>query len=370
MSRLDALVQKINKEYKEDIAARGINRIQFKKIPTSSMRFNYCLYGGIPRNCIIEFAGEEGSGKTTTSLDVCRHAQELFAEEYRNSLENVGTSKADEARKKYLEGRGEKKVLYVDCENTLDEDWARLLGVNVDNMYIIKPQTQAAEQVFQMVKEAVETDEVGLVVIDSLGVMVSQQAFDKDLTEKTYGGISQALTLFSKEMVMLCRKYDCTLIGINQLRDDMSGFGRKITPGGRGWKFNCTLRVFFEKGDLIDETGSRVNKSSESPAGNKVMFSIAKTKADKPNRLLGYYYLMYDYGIDSIMDVCDVAEKLNIVQRSGSWYSLIDTETGEVITDETGEELKFQGSAKLYQYLYENESILNELVSIVESKLK
>ena len=364
-SKLDALCAAINKEWKEDIASRGVRRVETKKIPFTSARLNYCLYGGLPRNCLIEFAGEEGSGKTTTSLDICKQAQILFREEWLDEKENT----SDQSRKKYLESRGEKKILYVDCENTLDEDWARLLGVDVDNMYIIKPQTQAAESIFQMIKDAILTDEVGLVILDSLGVMISQQAFDKDLTEKTYGGISAPLTLFSKEAVMLCRKYDCTLIGINQLRDDMSGFGRKVTTGGRGWKHNCSVRIFFDKGDFVDETGTKVNKSCDSPAGNKVLFSIAKTKVCKPDRKTGMYTLMYDYGIDEIIDLTEVAIKLGVINKSGAWFTFCDVETGEIITDEEGKEIKIQGQANVHQYLYDNEEFCKEITDLVSSQL-
>ena len=174
MSQMEKLCATINKEWKEDIATRGVRRIETKKIPFTSARMNYCLYGGLPRNCLIEFAGEEGSGKTTTALDICKQSQTLFKEEWQTELET-----ADATRKKYLEARGEKKILYVDCENTLDEDWARLLGVDVDDMFIIKPQTQAAESIFQMIKDAILTDEIGLVILDSLGVMISQQALIK-----------------------------------------------------------------------------------------------------------------------------------------------------------------------------------------------
>jgi recombination protein RecA len=364
-SQMEKLCATINKEWKEDIASRGVRRIETKKIPFTSARLNYCLYGGLPRNCLIEFAGEEGSGKTTTSLDVCKQAQKLFMEEWQTEVDTT----QDATRKKYLEARGPKKILYVDCENTLDEDWARLLGVDVDDMFIIKPQTQAAEVIFQMIKDAILTDEIGLVILDSLGVMISQQAFDKDLTEKTFGGISAPLTLFSKEAVMLCRKYDCTLIGINQLRDDMSGFGRKVTTGGRGWKHNCSVRIFFDKGDFVDEAGNRVNKSFDSPAGNKVVFSIAKTKVCKPDRKTGMYTLMYDYGIDEIIDLVEVAIKLGVIIKSGAWFTFCDIDTGEIITDEEGKEIKIQGQANVNQYLYDNEDLYDEIVSIVNSKL-
>lgn len=366
MSKLDIICQTINKEWKEDIASKGIKRIQTSKIPLSSPRLNYMLYGGLPRGRIIEFAGEENGGKTTTALDVCKNAQILFNKEYEEELLN-----SDTTRKKYLETRGPQKVVYADCENTLDEDWAIKIGVDVDDMYIIKPQTQAAEDIFQMVLDMIETDEVGLVIIDSLGVMLSQQAYEKDMTEKTYGGISMALTLFSKKAELSCAKHNCTVIGINQMRDDMNSmYGGKTTTGGKAWKHNCSLRLMFAKGDFIDKDGNKLNRSCEEPKGNKVLVSIVKTKVDKPDRKVGFYTLMYDYGIDEISDLVDVAIKYDIIHKAGAWFSIVDIDTGEIMTDENGETLKFQGQSSLVNFIKENKVIYEEIKSKVYDCIK
>lgn len=662
MSKLDTLVAEINKTWKEDIAARGIKRIKLEKIPFTSPRLNYMMYGGLPRNRIIEFAGEENSGKTTTALDVCKNAQILFNKEFEDEMSNASTS---EQRKKYLQGRGVKKIVYADCENTLDEDWAVTLGVNVDDMYVLKPQSQSAEEIFQMLLDMIETDEVGLVVIDSLGVMLSQQAFEKDVTEKTYGGISMALTLFSKKAELLCTKYDCTLIGINQMRDDLnSTYGGRTTTGGKAWKHNCfsgntklltdkgikrfrdfkdgesltvvdkdgnlreatmhhfgkdklqkvllktpnmsqevictpnhrwvledgtvttnlkvgdklyirpenikhtistkrqafmfcmgmiigdgtdckpayendvhavkivlcdkkekyadyfrqcgfnettegkymcfkkrgyskqaflngacwqyltpednrylfmgyyaadgyykgyecctfdsrvldmikytsglcgyfitsivegvtdeksyksgqhcwyvkftthqskynkwvvhaiteaydggtycveepvthtftlekgivtgncSSRLMFAKGDFLDENGNKLNRSCDEPKGNKVMVSIVKTKVDKPDRKTGYYTLMYDYGIDGVFDLVEVAIKYGVVNKSGAWFNFVDLSTGEPIQDEDGKKIMIQGQNNVVKYLYDNEIMLNWVTDEVNKLMK
>lgn len=366
MSKLDAVCEKINKEWKEEIAAKGIKMITTQKIPFTSSRLNYMLYGGLPRGRIVEFAGDEGGGKTTTALDICRNAQRIFEEEYEEELSNTKDAK----RKQYLEGRGPKRIVYADCENTLDEGWARTLGIELDDMYVLKPQSQSAEEIFQMLLDMIETDEVGLMIIDSLGVMLSQQAYDKDMTEKTYGGISMALTLFSKKAELLCAKYDCLLIGINQMRDDMNSmYGGKTTTGGRAWKHNCSVRLMFAKGDFIDERGNRLNRSCENPRGNKVMVSIVKTKVCRPDRKIGSYTLMYDYGIDEIADLVEVAMKFGIVQKSGSWFNFCDIETGEIITDENGKEIKLQGLPAILDFIREDEVMLEELREQINNQI-
>ena len=364
MSKLDILVKTINKNFKEDIASRGIPQRHFDKIPFTSPLANYMTYGGIPRNRIIEFAGEENSGKTTTALDVVANAQKLFAEEYDKEYTELNNkdsklSKEEITRLNYLKERGIKKVVYCDCENTLDEDWARRLGVNTEDMILLKPMSQTAEQIFEMLLQMMETDEVGLVIIDSLGVMISQQAYEKTMEDKTYGGIASALTLFSKKAELLCSKYECTLIGINQMREDMSGYGQKITTGGKGWKHNCSLRLMFSKGDFIDEKNNSLRRSATNPCGNLVEIAIAKTKVCKPDRRNGYYTLNYTYGVDAVADAVELACYYDIIQKAGAWFSVIDTETGEIMQTEDGEDLKFQGKASLLEYLREDIKVVD-----------
>lgn len=365
MGKLDILIKDFNKQYKEQIAARGIARIETQKIPFSSPRANYMLYGGIPRGRIVEFAGEENGGKTTTALDIVANAQKLFDEEWEKEVlelrELANPKKEEKARLEYLRMRGPKQIVYADCENTLDEDWARLLGVNVDNLLVLKPMSQTAEQIFEMLLQTIETDEVGLVIIDSLGVMLSAQAYEKTMEEKTYGGIAAALTLFSKKAELLCTKYNCTLIGINQMREDMnSPYGGMITTGGKGWKHNCSVRLMFKKGSYIDERGNEIKRSSESPAGNLVMIDIAKTKVCKPDRRMGFYTLRYDSGVDVVADTIEVALKYNLIQQAGAWFTFVDPETGELLEDEEGEVLKIQGKPNLIEFL-KNDSLFDEL---------
>lgn len=383
MSKLDVLVKEINKQYKEDIASRGIPTRHFERIPFSSPMPNWMTYGGIPRGRIIEFAGEENSGKTTTALDIVANAQKLFKKEYEEELQQLQEkeklNKQEQIRLDYLQDRGIKRVVYCDCENTLDLDWCKKLNVDTDNMILLKPMSQTAEQIFEMLLQMMETDEVGLVIIDSLGVMISQQAYEKTMEEKTYGGIAAALTLFSKKAELLCTKYDCTLIGINQIREDMSGFGQLITTGGKGWKHQCSLRLAFKKGDYIDDNNNKVRKTETSPAGNLVNIAILKTKVCNPDRKNGYYTLNYTKGIDVINDTIELAIYYDIIQKAGAWYNIIDEETGEIaqqnVLNDNGEidyttDLKFQGRPALYNYLKENETRFNSIYEQVMKRLE
>lgn len=340
MSDLSALCKEFNKKSKSDIVQVGLKKYNLDVIPLSSPRVNYCLYGGIPLGRLIEFYGAEGSGKTTTAIDACANAQKLFE-----------AQNPDNPR----------QILYIDAENTLDAKWAEKLGLDVSNIVIMKPETQTAEEIFQFVLDAVDTGEVGLVVIDSLGVMLSEQAYDKDLSERTYGGISMALTAFSKKAEMLCHKYNSTIIGINQIRDNLSSpYGGTTTTGGKAWKHNTSLRVEFSRGDFFDEKYNRVNQTYENPYGNYVKMSIRKSKCFPNDRKTGQYTLCYYDGIDSITDMVDLAMKIGCITQGGAWFSVLNADTGELIE-------KYQGRPSLIEAIKTNETIRNPIQAKIES---
>lgn len=364
MSKLDELFQEINKQYKEQVATVGKVRPKSSLIPLSSLTACYSLYGGIPRGRVIEFFGEENGGKTTTALDVVANAQKCFKQEYEqelNELQNKDKlTKVDEQRLTYLQNRGKgQAIVWVDCENTFDEDWARTLGVNVDELYFVQPLSQSAEQIFQDVENMVLTGEVGLVVLDSLGAMLSQQEWEKTMEEKTYCGIAGPLTRFSKKIEYACAKHDCTFIGINQMREDISNsYSVYKTPGGKTWKHVCSLRLMFSKGPYYNEQYKDLTRSADGAAGNYVNLRIEKTKVCKPDRKNGSYTLNYSTGVDKYMDLVEIALKYNIITQSGAWYAILqDTDTGEVLMDAEGNIAKFNGKSKLIDYLKEDEEV-------------
>lgn len=352
MSVLDEVINKINKGYGEKIITYGVTTDEYKKIkkiPFTSPRANYMMYGGIPRGRIIEFAGEPSGGKTTTALDITAHAQEIFNQEYEDKVNNS---------KKESKGAIKQQVLYVDAENTLDLDWAVLLGVNLDDLILYKPQEQSAEEIFEDIYSIVKTGTIGLVIIDSLGVLISGQAYEKSIEQRTYGGISMPLTIFSKKISPICSKFNCTLIGINQIRDNMNSmYGGVTTTGGKAWQHTCSLRVMFRKGAFVNELGDEIKKSSEDPAGNKVSMDIIKSKCFRSDRRVGFYTLNYSYGIDSSQDLFDIAIKYDYIHQGGAWYTFRNPITKEDMYDSDGNLLKFQGKRNVLSALDENPEV-------------
>lgn len=319
-SNLDLIIKDLNKKMKVGNIQLGVDFQEVQKIPFSSCRLNYMTYGGIPVGRIAEFYGADGSGKTTTAIDVAGNAQKMFPD---------------------------KKVLFVDIEHTFDSCWATKLGLNCDDIIYLDPDSMGAEEVFNMIIELIESGEISLCILDSIGAMVSMQANEKQIGERTYGGISMALTEFSKKITPVLSRTDTAFIGINQVRDDMNSmYGGTTTTGGRAWRHSCSTRLEFRKGDYIDEKGNKLSRACENPCGNVVKVALVKSKVCRPDRKVGFYTLKYLEGIDYISDAVDVAIKVGLVAQGGAWFSLVDTETGEIVN-------KFQGKSKLVEHLKE-----------------
>ena len=383
MPQAQQLFKEFNKKYKAELFSVGTVIHNSARIPFSSPGANRPLYGGIPRGRVIEFSGEEGSGKTTTALDIVANAQKLFQQEWEDKIKRYEESDklTKEQKTELLELRenGPLRVLWIDCENTFDDEWSTKLGVDVEKLYYMSPESQSAEEIFEMTNQVINTGEIGLCVIDSLGMMVSQQEMDKDIEDATYGGISRALTKFSKKVELTCAKTNCALIGINQVRDNLNaGYGgpTTVTPGGKCWKHVCSVRLEFRAGTPFDEKFEDVKKSFENPYGHRVMISVKKTKICKPDRKLGSYTLVYETGINALQDIVDIAiNKYDIIHKAGAWFTFVNPQTGELIqgTDENGEnfDLKVQGQKNVVPFLKqpENEELLNMIVDFVNSKI-
>lgn len=376
MSQVTDLFKEFNKKYKEELFTVGTVIHDCSRIPFSSPRANRSLYGGIPRGRITEFAGEEGSGKTTSALDIVANAQKLFMSEWLESINTLQSldklTKEQSALLSQLQESGPKRVLWIDCENTFDDDWANRLGVNVEELYYMKPSSQSAEEIFEMVVALISTGEIGLAVIDSLAMMVSKQEMEKTIEDRTYGGISMALTRFSKEVELVCAHTNCALIGINQLRDNLSaGYGgpSTSTPGGRCWRHVCSVRLMFRQGQPFDSDYKEVKKSCENPYGHKVLISVAKTKVCKPDRKLGEYTLTYTNGIMAIVDTITTAINLDIIHKSGGWFTFTDINTGEVLCDSEGDPLKVQGQNNILPFLEKNPEIKQMVTDAVNATI-
>lgn len=376
--KLEQIMKDWNKDSKALVAVQGLERESLPRIPFSAPSMNYQTYGGLPRKRVIEFFGPESSGKTTSALDIVKNAQMVFEQEWHDKTERLtqlleeaekakaSKSKISELKTQLADLAEPLKIVYLDLENTLDTEWAKKIGVDVDNIWIVRPEMNSAEEILQYVLDMYDTGEVGLIVLDSLPYMVSQNLIDEELTKKAYAGISAPLTEFSRKVTPYLTKYNAIFLGINQIREDMnSQYNAYSTPGGKMWKHACAVRLKFRKGDYLDENGASLTRTARNPQGNIVESFVEKTKAFKPDRKLVSYTLSYQNGIEIEADLIDVAVEFGVISKAGAWFSVVDPETGELMTDENEEPLKFQGKANLVRRLRDDDVLFDEIMSTV-----
>ena len=337
-AKLEEIMKRVNKETKDEAFVKGMLEYDYEKVPFTSPKMNYITYGGLPLGRLAEFFGEEGGGKTTTALDIVANFQNIYPD---------------------------REVLYVDAENTLDIEWARKIGVDVDSINLYQPKTESAEYIFQVIKDATNSGEIGLWVLDSIPCLTSEADLDKDLTDSArVAGVSGILTRFSREIVGPCAKNNCMGIGINQVRDKI---GSQIpglnTPGGRGWRHFCTTRIQFMTGSYMNEDGKNISRSAEGSRKRMIQVNMVKTKSCRPDRHVGNYTIDFDMGIDYLTDLIEQAMYYSIVDKSGSWFTIVDPDTGEVIAE------KMQGQNKVVKYLDENPLIMQQVEDLVNVKM-
>lgn len=352
MSSIEKVMRKINKDVGggEEVINFGSQfSYNFEKIPFTSPRASYMTYGGIPIGKMVEFSGRENSGKTTSALDIAKNAQEII------NREEV-----------------DRKIVYIDAEHTLDLEWARNLGVDTEELVLMRPQSQSAEEILQIIIDLVKTGEVFLVILDSLPMLVSEQLLNEDLGEQEYGGIAAVATRFCRNITGALNSNNTTLIIINQMRDDFSNpYNIYHTPGGKALKHNFAVRVYFKRGRYLDENYNELsNSQAENPVGNKVDMRLVKTKICRPDRRTSFYTLHYKKGMDAFYDTIDMAVELGLLTKNGAWYRAVDPETGEIICDENGKEKSFQGFAKLVEFLEENPGLYDKIYAKVNELIK
>ena len=354
---LNEVLKSLNKKFGENVVKIGADSLEVDGILSlGSPMADYCLYGGIPEGRIVEFSGAEGSGKTSTAFLVAASFQR---EELKRNPEYP------------------RKIIYLDNEGTLDPTWAKNFGYDLSEnadvqTIVIRPEGQNAEEIFDMALDLLRTGEVGLLIFDSIATLVPAQIADESMEKYQMGGIAKSLTRFANTALGLLRKYKATLIGINQVRENMTAYGNPITtPGGRAWRHACSSRLMFKRGDFFDEEGNKLSSSAESPAGHIVNIAVLKTKTSKWDRKGGSYRLNYVKGIDILSDTIEAALHLGFIDNStqGS-YKIINPDTGCVELDSEGNEIKIRGKNNVNKYFEEHHEEWKKLYDKVYEKIK
>lgn len=334
---LDDIKNTINKKFKSEILGFGVDMPGFERIPFSSPRLNYLTRGGLPRPGGVELSGAEGSGKTTLLGDIIKNAQKQGL-----------------------------LCSFTDTENKVDLDYWKFLGVDTDNVLVCRPIGMSGEDVLQLQMDMLN-EGVQVLGLDSLASLVPKAVLLGDMTEKTYCGSSGIVSTFSQKLTgsgILTEK-GAVMIGINQVRDKLSGFGLQ-TPGGHFWRHACVCRLQLMKGNPFNSDYKELPLSTvDEVSGHVIEARLLKNQFMKNDRRFTTMTLHYEKGIDVVEDGISVAIDLEVIDKAGAWYRLVNKEAQQVLCID-GEELKFQGRVALRQYLDENPRIVKWMVGQID----
>lgn len=307
MSNLDSLIADINKRYSIDgadkpVISRASQLPPVAKIRCSSPVLSYLLQGGWPRGKLIEVFGKEHVGKTTVAL---LGMQDAWAFE-----------------------DGRRSLAVIDIEHRWNEEWARRLGLPVDDIVVVQPKT--AEDATDIMKRLIESKSICGMLFDSIGAAQTEtQAKDFAERQSIVGGSAAVMSRNVRVIAPLANLYDCTVWYANQLRADMDGYNRPMTPGGHAVKHMMSVRLYIRTGK--DRYFAKDPEGNDIQVGFAMVFKVVKNSYGVPFRegWSDFYFepsaVWLDHvGFDVNRDYQRLGLAFGLIQRSGPWYSYRD----------------------------------------------
>ena len=289
--------------------------MQVDAISTGSLGLDLALgVGGVPRGRIIEVYGPESSGKTTLALHILAEAQKKGGE-----------------------------VAFIDVEHALDPAYASALGVNIDELLVSQPDT--GEQALEITEALVRSGAIDVIVVDSVAALVPRAEIEGEMGDSHVGLQARLMSQALRKLAGAISKSNCVAIFINQLREKVGVvYGNpEVTPGGRALKFYSSVRLDVRKKEVL--------KSGTDIIGSRTKVKVVKNKVAPPFREVEFD-IMYGQGISKVGDLLDLAERLEIVQKSGAWFSYNGTRIG-------------QGRDNAKNFLRDNPDIFEEISELV-----
>jgi recombination protein RecA len=319
---LDMALQQIDKQYgKGSIMRLGDNGpiLKAETIPTGAMSLDYALgVGGVPRGRVIEIYGPESSGKTTLALSIIAQAQKTGG-----------------------------NAAIIDAEHALDPAYAKALGVNVDELLLSQPDT--GEQALEICEMLVRSGALDVVVVDSVAALVPKAEIEGEMGDALPGLQARLMSQALRKLTAVVARSRTSLIFINQLRMKIGVmFGNpETTTGGNALKFYATIRMDIRRIASL--------KDGDSVIGNRTRVKVVKNKMAAPFRE-AEFDIFYGRGIDHTGDVLDLGTQLNVVTKSGTWYSF-------------GEDRLGQGKERVVELLNENPTMLDRIERALRQEL-
>ena len=287
-----------------------------QSIPTGSLTLDLALgIGGVPRGRIVEIYGPESSGKTTVALHIIAETQKLGGE-----------------------------AAFIDAEHALDPLYAKALGVNINDLLVSQP--DCGEDALEITDALVRSGAIDVVVVDSVAALVPQQEIDGDMGANHVGLQARLMSQALRKLAGAIAKTNCVVIFINQLREKVGVmYGNpEVTTGGKALKFYASVRMDVRKTENL--------KNGDEAYGNHVKVKVVKNKVAPPFRI-AEFDILYGKGISKSSEIIEVASALDVIQKSGSWFSYNGDRIG-------------QGKDNARKFIEDNPELMKE----IEEKIK
>ena len=295
LAALNNAVAAIEKNYgKGSIKKLGDSsaNIDIEAIPTGSISLDVALgVGGVPRGRIIEIYGPESSGKTTVALHMIAEAQK------RNGIAG-----------------------FIDAEHALDPQYAKKIGVDIDNLYISQPDN--GEQALEIAETMIRSGALDIVIVDSVAALVPKAEIEGDMDDQQVGLHARLMSKAMRKLTGVINRSNCAVVFINQLREKVGiMFGNpEVTTGGRALKFYASVRMDVRRVEAIKQGGEII--------GNHTKVKVVKNKVAPPFKE-AEFDIMFGQGISREGDLIDLAVKVDAVQKSGAWYAYKGEKIGQ-----------------------------------------
>lgn len=310
---LDAAIAQIEKQFGAGSVMRMGEKttLDVEALPTGSIGLDMALgIGGLPKGRIIEIFGPESGGKTTVTLHAIAEAQK------RGGI-----------------------AAFVDVEHALDPVYAKALGVDIDQLIVSQPDT--GEEALDIMEALVRSGAIDIIVLDSVAAMVTKAEIDGDMGDSFVGVQARLMSSAMKKLTAVIAKSNTVAIFINQIREKIGiMFGNpETTPGGRALKFYSSVRIEVRKGEAIKDDGDTI--------GARTKCKVIKNKVAPPFKNCEFD-MIFGHGISRMGEIVDYAVELDIIKKSGAWFSYNDMRIG-------------QGRENTKKFLEENEDIRLEI---------
>lgn len=319
---IESVVKQVEKDFGKGAIMKlgeAVAKMNVEVIPTGSLSLDAALgVGGVPRGRVVEIYGQESSGKTTVALHIIAQAQKAggFA-------------------------------AFIDAEHALDPVYARKLGVDIDNLLISQPDN--GEQALEIAEALVRSNAIDVIVIDSVAALVPKAEIDGDMGDSHVGLQARLMSQALRKLTGILSKSRTTAVFINQIREKVGVmFGNpETTTGGRALKFYSSVRLEVRKGEPL--------KQGNDVVGTRTKVKVVKNKIAPPFKQ-AEFDIMYGEGISREGSIVDMAADMEIINKSGAWYSYGDNRLG-------------QGRENVKEFLKENAAIANELEAKIREAL-